>query len=61
TCVATARDSDAFGRLVGAEAKARNFEAASRRALVGDGQAYNGSIQKRWFAEYVAVGTSSTC
>jgi hypothetical protein len=55
TCVATTRGSDEFGRLVGAEAKARNFEAASRRAFVGDGQAYNWSIQKRWFGEYVAV------
>jgi hypothetical protein len=55
TCVATTRDSEAFGRLVGAEAKARNFEAASRRAFVGDGQAYNWAIQKRWFGEYVAV------
>ena len=55
TCVATTRDSKAFGRLVGAEAKARNFEAATRRAFVGDGQAYNWSIQTRWFAEYVAV------
>jgi hypothetical protein len=55
TCVASTRDSEAFGRLVGAEAKARNFEAAHRRAFLGDGQAYNWSIQKRWFAEYVAV------
>jgi hypothetical protein len=55
TCVATTRDSDGFGRLVGAEAKARNFEAASRRAFVGDGQAYNWAIHKRWFAEYVPV------
>jgi hypothetical protein len=55
TCVATTRDSEEFGRLVGAEAKARNFEAAGRRAFVGDGQAYNWSIQKRWFGEYVAV------
>lgn len=55
TCVATTRDSDAFGRLVGAEAKARNFETARRRAFVGDGQAYNWSIQSRWFAEYVPV------
>lgn len=55
TCVATTRDSDEFGRLVGAEAKARNFEAASRRAFVGDGQAYNWAIQKRWFAQYVPV------
>lgn len=55
TCVATTRDSEEFGRLVGAEAKARNFESASRRAFVGDGQAYNWAIQKRWFAEYVPV------
>ena len=55
TCVATTRDSEQFGRLVGAEAKARNFEAASRRAFVGDGQGYNWAIQKRWFAEYVPV------
>ena len=55
TCVATTRDSEAFGRLVGAEAKARNFEAATRRAFVGDGQAYNWAIQKRWFADYVPV------
>jgi hypothetical protein len=55
TCVATTRDSGQFGRLVGAEAKARNFEAAGRRAFVADGQAYNWAIQKRWFRDYVAV------
>jgi hypothetical protein len=55
TCVATTRDSEEFGRLVGAEAKARNFEAAGRRAFVGDGQAYNWAIQKRWFAGYTPV------
>lgn len=55
TCVATTHNSEAFGRLVGAEAKARNFEAAGRRAFVGDGQAYNWAIQARWFAEYVPV------
>lgn len=55
TCVATTYNSEAFGRLVGAEAKARNFEAAGRRAFVGDGQAYNWAIQARGFAEYVPV------
>lgn len=55
TCVATTRDSEQFGRLVGAEAQARNFEMARRRAFVGDGQAYNWSIQTRWFAEYVPI------
>lgn len=55
TCVATTQDSEVFGRLVGAEAKARNFESATRCAFVADGQAYNWAIQKRWFAGYVAV------
>lgn len=55
TCVATTQDSEVFGRLVGAEAKARNFESATRCAFVADGQAYNWAIQKRWFASYVAV------
>jgi hypothetical protein len=55
TCVATTHDSETFGRLVGAEAKARNFEAASRRAFVADGQAYNWAIQRRWFKDYTAA------
>jgi hypothetical protein len=55
TCVASTHNSEVFGRLVGAEAKARNFEAATRRAFVGDGQAYNWAIQRRWFADYVPV------
>ena len=55
TCVATTHDSETFGRLVGAEAKARNFEAATRRAFVADGQAYNWAIQRRWFKDYTAV------
>jgi hypothetical protein len=55
TCVATTRDSEAFGRLVGAEAMARNFGAATRRAFVGDGQAYNWAIQRRWFRDYTPV------
>jgi hypothetical protein len=55
TCVATTRDSAAFGRLVGAEAQARNFGAASRRAFVADGQAYNWAIQRRWFRDYIPV------
>ena len=53
--VATTRGSEEFGRLVGAEAKARNFEAAGRRAFVADGQAYNWAIQKCWFAAYTPV------
>ena len=55
TCVASTRDSTEFGYLVAAEAKARNFGAAARRAFVADGQAYNWAIQRRWFRDYVAV------
>lgn len=55
TCVATTRDSEAFGRLVGAEAQARHFGAATRRAFVGDGQAYNWAIQRRWFRDYTPI------
>jgi hypothetical protein len=55
TCVASTRDSNEFGYLVAAEAKARNFEAATRQAFVADGQAYNWAIQKRWFAAYTPV------
>jgi hypothetical protein len=36
TCVATTQDSEVFGRLVGAEARARNFESATHRAFVAD-------------------------
>jgi hypothetical protein len=55
TCVASTRESNEFGYLLAAEAKARNFESATRRAFVGDGQAYNWAIHKRWFAQYVPV------
>lgn len=55
TCVATTQDGEVFGRLVGAEAKARNFESATRGACVADGQAYNWAIQRRWSAGPVAV------
>ncbi len=55
TCVATQQDSDAFGPLVAAEAYARNFHAAARRAFLGDGQACNWTIQRKWFKDYEAI------
>ena len=46
TCVATTQSSDDFGPMVAAEAQARNFGAAGRQAFVGDGQAWNWTLQK---------------
>src|SRR5581483_3120121 len=45
TRLASMVTSRAFGPLLAAAAQARNFYAAARRAFVGDGQKYNGSIQ----------------
>jgi hypothetical protein len=47
--------SRAFGPLVAAEAHGRNFYAARRRAFVADGQAYNWSIQRGYFADFVPI------
>jgi len=49
------QESIAITGMAGRFPKARNLEAARRRAFVGDGQAYNWAIQKRWFAQYVPV------
>jgi hypothetical protein len=55
TCVATTQSSDDFGPLVAAEAQARNFGVAARQAFVGDGQAWNWTLQKAFFPTAVAI------
>ncbi len=55
TCVATTRTSDDFGPLVAAEAQARHFGAAPRQAFVGDGQAWNWTLQKAFFPGAIAI------
>jgi hypothetical protein len=55
TCVASMVTSRAFGPLVAAEAQSRDFYAARRQAFVGDGQAYNWSIQRGYFADFVPI------
>lgn len=55
TTVATIQNSEEFAPMVAAEAKARNFFAASRQAFVGDGQAWNWTLQKRFFPRFVAI------
>jgi hypothetical protein len=58
TCLASMVDSRAFGPLRAGEAPARDSYAASRRAFVADGLAYNGSIQQGYFAEQRPWSTS---
>lgn len=50
TCVATMHDCHAFGKMVAAEAYRRNFHAAPRGALVGDGSAWIWAQHKKWFS-----------
>ena len=46
TSVATTQASEAFGPMVAAEARARNFDRAERKAFVADGGKWIWSIQK---------------
>jgi hypothetical protein len=55
TCVATMQDSQAFGPMVAAEAQERNFYAASQRAFVADGAAYNWTIQQGYFRDFEPI------
>jgi hypothetical protein len=55
TCVASLCDSRSFGPLMAAEAQERDFYRARRRAVVGDGQAYNWSIHKGYFPDFEPV------
>jgi hypothetical protein len=55
TVVATLEDSETFGPMVAAEAQRRNFFASPRAAFVGDGQAYNWTIHRTWFPDFVDI------
>jgi len=55
TCVASMVRSRSFGPLMAAEAQSRDFYAAQRRAFVADGQAYNWSIHRGYFADFVPI------
>lgn len=55
TCLSSLATSDEFGPMMAAAADARGFFQADRRAFVGDGQAYNWTIQQRWFPDFVAI------
>jgi hypothetical protein len=50
TCVATMQDCAAFGMMVAAESYRRNFQSASRGALLGDGGAWIWGVHSKWFS-----------
>lgn len=55
TCVASLRNSHAFGPMVAAEAQERGFYKARRQAFVSDGQAYNWTIHKTYFKDFEPI------
>lgn len=50
TCVATMEGCAEFGKMVAAEAYRRNFPAAKRGALLGDGGAWIWGLHRKWFS-----------
>src|SRR4029077_19393588 len=55
TCVATLKDSDAFGKLVAAEAYQRGFSGGPRAAFGAEGQKYNWAIHERHFSDFEPI------
>lgn len=55
TCLSSLTRSEQFGPMMAAAADARGFFQAQKRAFVGDGQAYNWTIQQRWFPHFVPI------
>jgi hypothetical protein len=55
TCLSSMACSDDFGALVAGEAQRRGFYQAERRAFLGDGQAWNWTLQERHFTDFIAI------
>ncbi len=55
TCVSSLASSEEFGPMMAAEADARGFFTAKKKAFLGDGQACNWTIQRRWFHAFVPI------
>jgi hypothetical protein len=55
TCVASQEAVETFGGILAAEAAARGFDQAPRKAFLGDGGSANWSVQQRRFREYVPI------
>jgi hypothetical protein len=55
TCLASMVNSESFGPMMAAAAQERDFYRAKRRAFVGDGAAYNWSIQQGYFPDFEPI------
>jgi hypothetical protein len=55
TCLSSLGTSEEFGPMMAAAADARGFFQARKQAFLGDGQAYNWTIQQSWFPTFVAI------
>jgi hypothetical protein len=55
TCLSSLDESDAFGRMMAAEAHRKGFYQAPRAAFVGDGMKCNWTIWKKHFPQFVPI------
>lgn len=55
TCVSSMASSDEFGPLVAGEAQRRGFYGALRQAFLGDGQAWNWTLQATHFPTFIPI------
>ena len=55
TCLSSLASSDDFGPMMAAEADARGFFAAKKKAFLADGLPYNWTIQQRWFPKFEPI------
>lgn len=55
TCISSLADSKTFGPMMATEADRRGFFTAAKQAFLGDGLAYNWTIQKRWFPSFTPI------
>ena len=55
TCLSSLHGSDDFGRTMEAEADARGFYQAQKKAFVCDGLPYNWTIQQRHFQQFTPI------
>jgi len=53
--VATRQETESFGEILAAAARARGFYGARRKAFLGDGAENNWTVHKRWFSDFVAI------
>ena len=55
TCLSSLASSEQFGPMMAAEADSRGFYLAEKRAFIGDGLAYNWTIQQTHFPTFTPI------